>query len=352
MSTLTKKLLKKTGASPGTLVHVGEIKTADTRLKIVNYSESGLDEVELRSIEEAISRIESDKNTWMTLTGLHNVSLIEKIGKEFNIHPLILEDILNTNQRPKIEFFENYLFIVTKLPLYDDNQVSTEQISIILGRDYLLLFEERLTDVFKPVIERLKVGKGRIRKQGCDYLAYALIDVVVDSCFPILESLGDKIEMIEGNLTADPPAETISELHTLKREIIQLRKLLWPMREIIGRMKREDFDFVSDTTRIFLNDVNDHAIQILDTIESYKDILSGLSELYLSLVSNKTNEAMKILTIIATIFIPMTFIVGIYGMNFKFMPELDWQWGYFFVWVLIVIVAIAMIIWFKRKKLI
>jgi magnesium transporter len=264
---------------------------------------------------------------------------------------LILEDILNTDQRPKIEFFENYLYIVIKLPLYDGNQVSKEQISMVLGGDYLLLFEERSSGVFQPVLERLKLGKGRIRKQGCDYLAYALIDVVVDCCFPVLESLGDQIEMIEEALTADPQAETISQLHTLKREIIHLRKLLWPLRELIGRMRREDFDFVSDAIRIFLNDVNDHIIQILDTIDSYKDILSGLTDFYLSLVSNKTNEAMKVLTIIATIFIPMTFIVGIYGMNFKFIPELDWQWGYFFVWGLIVAVAIAMIIWFKRKKL-
>ena len=351
MSSSDSRISQKAGASPGTLIHIGDQKAEDFNIRHIRFSADSFKDA--KSVEPGeISRvIGRGVFNWLIVTGLHEVEQIETTGQLFDIHPLTLEDILNTAQRPKIEFFDHYFSIILKLPLYDGNEIRDDQVSMVVGKDFLLMFEERPSDVFTPVIDRLRNGKGRIRKSGCDYLAYAVIDLIVDCGFPILETLGDQIERIEESLTSETAEGTINDLHLLKRNTIQLRKLLWPLRELIGRMKKEDSELIADTTRPFLNDVNDHAVQILDTVESYKDMLSGLTDLYLSVIGNKTNEAMKVLTIIATIFIPMTFIVGVYGMNFKHMPELDWQWGYLFVWALIVAVAAAMVVWFKRKKL-
>ena len=290
--------------------------------------------------------------TWINIDGLHEVEIIETIGTHFDIHPLILEDILHTGQRPKFEDFEKYIFIVFKMLYFDQNgdDILEEQISIILGSNFVISFQEKEGDVFNPVRERIRAGRFQIKKRSIDYLAYALIDAVVDNYFLILEKIGEKIEDLEEELLDNPTPETLQTIHHLKRKLISLRKSIWPLREVIGGLERGESALFHESTTIYLKDVYDHTIQVIDTIETFRDMVSGMLDTYLSNVSNKMNEVMKVLTIIATIFIPLTFIAGIYGMNFEFIPELKWHWGYFFIWGLMILIVIGMIFYFRRKK--
>lgn len=278
--------------------------------------------------------------------------VIEKLGKCFNVHPLTLEDILNTEQRPKAEDFDDYIFIVSKMLYYDEKEhlVRSEQVSIILGPNFLISFQEVEGDVFNSVRERLRKGKGRIRKAASDYLAYALIDAIVDHYFIILENFGEKIESLEDQLVTAPTQETLQSIHNMKREMILFRKQVWPLRELIAKLTKGETPLINESTHVYLRDVYDHTIQIIDTIESFRDILSGMLDIYLSTISNRMNEVMKVLTIIATIFIPLTFIAGIYGMNFKFMPELEWHWGYFLALLVMGIIALVMVFYFWKKE--
>ena len=343
---------KKAGLSPGTLIHIGEKKIEKVKITLIDYDLKNLQEKELEHVEESFSFKDEPTDTWLNITGLHDIDIIEKIGIYFNIHPLVMEDILNTGQRPKLEDYEDYLYIVFKMLFYDmdENMVKSEQISIILSKNYLISFQEIEGDVFNPLRERIRKGKGRIRKMGSDYLAYALIDTTVDQYFMILEKFGEEIESLEEELLVNPTSETYQTIHNMKREMIYLRKNIWPMREIAGGLRKGESDFISDAAGIFFADIYDHVIQIIDTIESFRDILSGMLDLYLSTISNKMNEVMKVLTIIATLFIPLTFIAGVYGMNFKNMPELEWRWGYLGIWILMGFVAILLVFYFKKKK--
>lgn len=352
MLKFTKKISKKSGAAPGTLVHVGERKTDQARITVVDYASDQFHEREYNTFEEAFAITDTAMTTWVNIDGIHDIELIEIIGKQFNIHPLTLEDILNTGQRPKVEEFEDYLYFVLKMLYVDEktNEVRSEQVSLVLGNNFLVSFQEVRGDVFEFVRERLRKGKGRIRKGGPDYLAYALIDSVVDHYFVILEKIGIAIEDLEEDLLADSTADTMQSIHAMKRELIYLRKQVWPIREVINTVSKQELSLVQQKTVLFFRDVYDHTIQIIDTIESYRDVLSGMLDLYLSTVSNQMNQVMKVLTIIATIFIPITFVAGIYGMNFKFMPELEWRWGYFGVWGLIAFIVLIMLVFFKRKK--
>lgn len=352
MLRFVKKGHKKAGSSPGTLVHVGERKTEQTRITLMDYDLEGLRERRVDAIDEVFPLRDLPTTTWINIDGIHDVQLIEKIGARFNIHPLSLEDILNTGHRPKIEEFDHYLFIVFKMLHYDETrqQIISEQMSIVLGSNWLISFQEAPGDIFDPVRERIRQGKTRIRKAGCDYLAYALIDAVVDHYFYILEKLGLQTENLEEVMAEDPEADIVQTIHALKREVIYLRKQVWPLREIVNHMNKEESDLVQESTRFFLGDVYDHVVQIMDTIESYRELLGGILDLHLSMTSYRMNEVMKVLTVIATIFIPLTFVAGIYGMNFKYMPELDWHWGYGLAWVVMVAIAVAMIVFFKRKK--
>jgi magnesium transporter len=265
---------------------------------------------------------------------------------------LTLEDVLNTTQRPKVESFDDYLFIVIKMLEYDKEKdvISSEQLSLVLGKSVLITFQEDVGDVFTPVRERIRKGKGRIRTGGCDYLAYALIDAIVDNYFVILEKVGQRLEVVEETIDDDPDDNILEDIHTIRRELIYLRKQVWPLREIITYLQKDGAPLISEATGPFLRDVYDHTIQVIDSIESFRDVLSGLQDLYLSIISNRMNEVMKVLTIIATIFIPITFIAGIYGMNFSHMPELTWRWGYPAVWLLIIGIAVVMIVFFRRKN--
>ncbi len=343
---------KKAGSSPGTLVHIGEKRTEQTRITLIDFDEQRFQERHLEAIEEAFPLRDLPTVTWINIDGLHEVDVIEKTGRHFNIHPLVLEDILNTGQRPKAEEFENMLFVVLKMLNYNKaaEKIRSEQISLVLGRNFLITFQEMPGDVFNLVRERIRKPQTRIRKSGCDYLAYALIDAIVDHYFIILEALGDKIEDLEAELLDNPTPSTMEIIHSLKREMIHVRKHIWPIREIINGLVKNESSLVQEPIHIYFRDVYDHTIQVIDTIESYRDILAGMLDIYLSSVSNKMNEIMKVLTIIATIFIPITFVAGIYGMNFKYMPELEWRWGYFMVWLLIVVVAGIMIGYFKKKQ--
>ena len=347
-----KKFSKKPGLAPGTLVHVGEKKLEKVRIRMIDYDEANLEERELETVDECVPYKDKPTVTWINIDGLHEVDVIEKIGNNFGLHPLVLEDIVHTAQRPKMEDFENYIFIVTKMLSYDEeeNRIKEEQFSLVLGQNYIITFQERVRDVFELVRDRLRKGKGRIRKRPPDYLAYALIDAVVDHYFIVLEKFGERVESLEEELITNPIPETLQTIHHMKRELIFLRKPVWPLRELIGGLERGESTLVDEKTTVFLRDVYDHTIQIIDMVETLRDIVSGMLDVYLSSVSNKMNEVMKVLTIIATIFIPLTFIAGIYGMNFEFMPELKWHWAYPLVWVIIIAIGITMLFYFKRKK--
>ena len=311
-----------------------------------------LQEKEINKVEEVSSFRNKPSVTWLNVEGVHQIEILEQVGKHFGLHPLVLEDIASTGQRPKMEDFDDYIFVILRMLRFDDkeNETKTEQISLLLGPDFVISFQEKEGDVFDSIRERIRNNKGRIRKMGADYLAYALIDAVVDNYFMILEKLGETIEEIEEKLVTNPTSETLHTLHDLKREMVFLRKSVWPLREVINRLERSESPLINKSTYVYLRDVYDHTIQVIDAVETFRDMLSGMLDIYLSSVSNRMNEVMKVLTIIATIFIPLTFIAGIYGMNFRYMPELEQAWSYPAILILMLIMAIVMLIYFRRKK--
>lgn len=349
---ISKKRSSKAGLPPGTLVHVGEKKVESVRITFIDYDDQNFQEKQITNIEECLKLKNTPTVSWINIDGLHDIELLEKLGNGFDLHLLILEDILSTGQRPKFEDYEKHIFIVLKmLSFNDENQsVETEQVSLILGPNYVISFQERIGDVFEPIRERIRNSKGRIRKMGPDYLAYSLLDAIVDNYFVILEKLGEKIESMEEDVIGNPTERTVHQIHLLKREMIFLRKSIWPLRELIRGLQTSETSLINEATDIYMRDVYDHTIQIIDTIESYRDMVSGLLDIYLSSLSNKMNAVMKVLTIIATLFIPLTFVAGIYGMNFEYMPELKLKWGYGAVWLVMIVIAAIMLFYFRRKK--
>ncbi|NIM97362.1 MAG: magnesium/cobalt transporter CorA [candidate division Zixibacteria bacterium] len=353
MPRFLKRVSKKIGLSPGALVHIGKKKIEKVRIKLIDYDEKQLQEKEPKSIEECLPFKDLPTVTWVNIDGLHDIKVMEKIGKHFSLHPLVLEDILNTEQRPKMEDFDDYIFIVLKMLYCDegDAEIRAEQVSIILGSNFVLSFQERAGDIFNPLRERITNAKGRVRKMGPDYLAYCLLDAIVDNYFVVLERLGEQIEGMEEELVTNPTPETLQTLHNLKREMIFLRKSVWPLREVVSRLERGESPLIKESTGIYLRDIYDHTIQVIDTVETFRDMLSGMLDIYLSSVSNRMNEVMKVLTIIATIFIPLTFVAGIYGMNFEYMPELKWHWVYpRAFWIVMAGIAGFMLFYFRRKR--
>ncbi|HUU39398.1 MAG TPA: magnesium/cobalt transporter CorA [Desulfatiglandales bacterium] len=350
-----KNFFKKTskpGLPPGTLVHIGESRTEKVKITVIDYNEERLQEKEAATVEECFPFKDEPTVTWINIDGIHQADIIEKIGMHFGIHHLILEDIMNTGQRPKMEDLEDYIFIVAKMIYYDEkgNDIKAEQVSLLIGLNFVISFQEEEGDVFNPVRERIRKSKGRIRKMKADYLAYSLIDTIVDHYFVVLEKLGEKIEDMEEELINNPIPETLKTIHTLKRELIFLRKSVWPLREVISVLERGESSLIRESTGIYLKDVYDHTIQVVDTVETFRDMVSGMLDIYLSSISNKMNEVMKVLTIIATIFIPLTFVAGLYGMNFKYIPELEWHWGYFVVLFLMASISFGMLLYFRNKK--
>jgi len=341
--------------SPGTPVHIGKSSDKPVRISLMAYNADSIEEKEISAIDEILSYKNSGKMLWINVDGLYQTQVVEKIGNIFGIHPMTLEDILNTTHRPKMEEFDGHIFITLKTLCYkvtekDEDEIEAEQLSLVFGNNFLLSFQEEAGDVFDLIRERIRKGKGRIRNAGSDYLAYALSDAVTDQYFEILEFLDDMMESSEEELLTNPTPKLFQELHDIKREIIFFRRQVWPLREIFSNLANGDFSLVHISTRIYLNDLRDNVVQMIDAIESFRDILSSMTDIYLSSISNRMNEVMKVLTIISTIFIPLTFMAGVYGMNFKYMPELEWRWGYFGVLGLMLVAALMMILWFKGKK--
>ena len=346
-----KRRSGKTGLPPGTLVPVGEKKIEKTRISLFQYNKDQFEEKEITT-EDLPKYKDSSDVVWININGLAEVEVLEKVEQTFDIHTLVLEDIMNTDQRPKVEEHDQYLFIVLKMIscCKESFDIETEQVSFILKKGVVLSFQEKEGDVFGSIRDRIRRGKGVVRKMGVDYLVYSLMDAVIDNYFVIMEQMGDQIESLEDNVIGNPDTETSVRIHDLRRKVILLRRSIWPLREVINSLLHSGADFVKKTTLPFIRDLYDHTIHVIETIETFRDILSGLLDIYLSSVSNKMNEIMKVLTIIATLFIPLSFIVGIYGMNFKYMPELEWRWGYPGVWVLIISVITGFLGYFKYKK--
>jgi magnesium transporter len=310
-----------------------------------------LKEIQSASFSEDMYFMNLSGVTWLDIDGVYQTEILAAVAEHANLHPLVVEDIHNTYQRPKAEEYEDYLYIVLKMISWNETamEVRAEQVSMILGGGFVLSFKEDPGDIFDPIRIRIREGKGRICKSGADYLAYALLDQVVDNYFLVLENLAEQIEELEEELITKPGTATLQSIHHLKRELIFLRKSVWPLREAISNLERGESPLIKTETLIYLRDVYDHTIQVIDTIETFRDMVSGMLDIYLSSVSNRMNEVMKVLTVIATIFIPLTFISGVYGMNFTYMPELQWRWGYFIIWGVMIVTAIGMLIYFKRK---
>jgi magnesium transporter len=347
-----KKRSVKSGLPPGTLIHIGDAPPEAVSITMLGYSRSEFKEQRYGQIDECLPRLVHPGISWVNVEGVHEVEVIHRLGECFKLHPLVLEDIVNTVQRPKIEDYGDYLFIVIRmLRPSGDSGFSSEQLSIILGADYLFTFQEGIAgDVFDPVRDRIRSAKGKIRGMGADYLAYALIDAIVDSYFNVLEGLGERIVNVEEELALMPDRATLQLINGMKKEIIFLRKAVWPLREAISFLERGDSPLLSDATRLYFRDVYDHTVQAIDTVETYRDLLSGMLDLYLSSIGNRTNEVMKFLTVVGTIFLPLTFLVGVYGMNFKNMPELEWRYGYYALWGIMIALSVGMIVYFRRKR--
>lgn len=342
----------KEGLPPGSLVHIGEATTEAVNISVFEYAEQGIRETCSEKFDSSFFLPKQDGVVWVDVEGVHQVETIRNLGESFNLHPLVLEDIVSTIQRPKVEDYDDYLFVVVKmlLPL-PDGDFTAEQLSLVLGKGYVLTFQEGIRgDAFGTVRERIRAGKGKIRSLGADYLAYTLLDAVVDRYFTVLEQFGERLITIEEDIALHPHPQTLVQLNDLKKEVIYLRKSIWPLREVLSFLERDDTELINTTTRLFMRDVHDHAVQAIDTVETFRDLLSGILDLYLSSISNRTNEIMKFLTIIGTIFIPLTFIVGVYGMNFKYMPELEWHYGYFAILGFMVMITAGMITYFKRRR--
>jgi len=350
MSRLIKKRSKTIGLPPGSLIHVGEKITDEIKISVIDYDEKNFKEIEIKNVADCFPFKDKPSMTWINIDGISKPDIIESIGKNYGFHSLVSEDILNTGQRPKFEDYDDYIYIVLKMLYQPKDEILAEQVSIILGKNYVISFQETSGDVFQKIRERIRNGKGRIRKMGADYLAYALIDSIVDNYYIVLETLGDKLEEIEDNVVNNPTPDTLKIIHGMKRELIFLKKQIWPLREVINNLNRAETTLIKKSIKIFVRDLYDHTIQVIDTIETFREMNSGMLDIYMSSVSNKMNEVMKVLTIFAAIFIPLTFIAGIYGMNFQYMPELGWQWGYFTVIGFMTIVGITLLFYFKNKK--
>ncbi len=358
MVRLIKKVSKKIGVMPGQVVYVGDERTEKVKISIIDYDTTNLTERHNVTVEECFPFKDTPTVTWINIDGIHDVDIIEQIGKHFNMHHLILEDIANTAQRPKIEVAKDYIFLVVKM-LYNrssDGELVSEQLSIVFGSNFVISFQEQEGDVFELIRERIRTTTPRVKFLGTDYLAYSLIDAIVDNYFLVLEDVGDKIEPLEDKLIVDPRPDDLQGIYDLKRKLIDMRKRVWPLREVIGNFERLEMPLIHDYTGAYLRDLYEHVIQVIDTVETARDMVSGLLDIYLSSVSNRMNEVMKVLTIIATIFIPLSFLAGIYGMNFNTatspfnMPELSWRFGYPFFWLLALAIGVGMLIFFRRKR--
>jgi magnesium transporter len=344
----------KSGLPPGTLFYIGEKNESAVKLSQIVYDDSACHEDKTISIEQLQAPSNTASTiTWLNVQGIHDVHAVEKIGEKFHLHPLMLEDVLNTTGRAKVDEYDNYLYVVLKILFFnrESKEVESKQISVVLGDHFVITFQEGDGwDHLDPLRLRILENKGRIRRLGADYLAYAIIDTIVDNYFVVLEGIGSEIERLEEELLIRPDQQTLSQIHHARWETIYMRRAIWPVREVVATLEKIESHLFRPTTHLFLRDLYDHTIQVLETLENFHDMTAGILDIYLSQMSYKLNEVMKVLTIISTIFIPLTFIVGLYGMNFKYMPELEWAWGYPLVWGVMIAVGIGMLIYFRKRK--
>lgn len=347
---LVRKRGKKPGAPPGTLVHVGEGAGTEVRVRVIDYDMDNLTDRQLPASAGLASFAQSGSVSWIHVDGVHDVRTIQVLGEALGLHPLAMEDVLNTDQRPKLDPYENHLFVVLRMLEYDEHahETRSQQVSIVIGAHFVLSLQERPNQIFDAIRSRLNTGR-RIRFLGADYLAYALMDAVVDHYFQVLEKFGDEVETLEDEIVRNPSPAVLARIHHVKREMLLLRKVIWPLREVLSALSRDDLGVVSEKTHVYLRDVYDHVIHALDTVETLRELLVGMLDLYLSTVSNRMNEVMKVLTIFATLFMPLTFIAGIYGMNFEYMPELGWRWGYPLVMLTMAGLFGGLLYYFRRR---
>jgi magnesium transporter len=346
-----RSLDRRVGAPPGTMVYTGPERTEPISVHLLEYSEEVFREETLEAGADFVEIASRDPVTWVNVDGLSDLEIIRSMGEPFDLHPLVLEDVVNTGQRPKLEEYEEYFFVILRmLTLAGDSVgVRSEQVGIVFGQGFVLSFQERAGDVWEPVRERLRGKSGRIRSRGADYLAYALIDAVVDHYFHILETFAEETEELELQVLEDPTPETMRRIHSLRQEMLVVRRAVWPLRELTNGLTRNESGLVQESTQIFLRDVYDHTVQVIDTAETLRDVISGLMDLYMTSVSNRMNEIMKVLTVMASIFIPLTFLAGIYGMNFQVMPELRIPWAYPALLGVMVVMGVGMVVFFRRK---
>ena len=357
MSRFYRKTFKKAGEAPGTLI--SSATSGEVKIHVLAYNIEKVIDEEVNDIESAFDIKLEGGVTWINIDGLSDINAIEKIGEKLNIHKLTLEDILSIGQRPKFEEYGEYIFVVLKMLFFNESKgrVESEQLSIILTKDYVVTFQEKVGDVFENIRVRLKKENAKMRKLNTDFLLYSLVDAVVDHYFIVLEKIGEKIEHMEDQVIDNPVPKTLKQIHKIKSDMLFLRKSVWPLREVVNTLTKTDSSTINDSTHIYFRDVHDHTVQVIETIETLKDMAGGLLDTYLSSVSNRMteasnrmNEVMKILTIFASIFIPLTFIAGVYGMNFEYMPELKWMYGYPMIWAVMIIMTLVMLIYYRKKK--
>jgi len=347
-----KRISEGVGLPPGTPVYIGEERKGKVKISIIDYSETEFQEKIVETAEECFPFKEKPTVTWINVIGVHDVNILQSLGTHFGLHPLVIEDIMNTYRRPKMEDYGEYIYIVVRMVYYDKetSEISSEQISIVLRNNTVISFMEKEGNIFDPIKDRIHNNKGLIRGMKADYLTYALIDAVTDNYFLTLERLSERIEAIEEQLVKDPQKETINEIHKTRRETLMLRRAVLPLREVVNGLQRPEITIIEKSTKIYLRDVYDHTVQIMDVMETFRDMLSNMVELYMSSISLRLNEVMKFLTVIVTIFTVLTFIVGNYGMNFRNMPEIEWKWGYPTVLIGMLVLSLIMLIWFRKKK--
>lgn len=340
----------RAGLPPGTLMHLGKKKTEKAQIDFISYNTTEIQNTTSKNMQEISQYLTTENNNWINIDGLHNVELIKEVGEYYNLNPLLLEDVVNADQRPKLEVYEKNIFFPLKaLNTLKDDYIEYEQISLVLGKGYVISFQEKEGDLFDGLRTRMQQPDNRLRQSKADYLFYRLVDTIVDNYYIVMENLGSRIEDIEDEIFFEPSQNTLKKIQAIKKELIFLRKSLYPTREAVNQIIREEYDLFDERTLKFFADVYDHTIQIIEMFETYRDLTSSLMDTYMTTISNKMNEVMKVLTVISTIFIPLTFIAGIYGMNFHYMPELDDHYSYFVVLGLMLLMALGMVYYFKRK---
>jgi len=349
---VTLKKKKKVGTPPGTLIYTGDIYVKEVNINIIDFNKEFIEIRESKDLEPEIHIIPDGINRWVKISGLSDVALIEKLGDLYSLHPLVMEDILNPIQRPKFEEFEDFIFLVLRnlVSNQKDDTFMYEQLSFVLGANFVMSFQEQDSDLLNPIIERIIKARGKVRLMGPDYFLYTLIDLVIDNYFIIAENFGEKIEDLEDQLIHGPEPGLLKEIYGLKRTIIDLRKHIYPIREVIRSLQREQTSLIHEDLQIYLRDIYDHIFRITDLADNYRDIIFGMLEMYLSSISNKMNEIMKVLTIISTLFIPLSFLVGFYGMNFKYMPEFESVIAYPILIGVMISIVIILILFFRKKK--